>query len=107
MLNPLHYLFPLGQVFNALGATAPQLQKAKRDVAQTYHSVRKGDAAPNLVKKLAKTSFNPRSLQEQFEERIRGASHQPTDWRDENAKPHLELHKKTIEHARNLLNAKK
>ena len=96
------------KVFNALGSAAPDLQRAKRDLAQTYGSVQRGDAAPNVAKQLANDNFSPRSLQQQFEQRIRGASHQAVDWKDETAsQPHLELHKRAIEKARTLLNANK
>jgi len=96
------------KVFNALGAAAPDMQQVKREVAERFRGVKKGKRnVPNLNQLQA---LNPRTLQEQFEQRIKSASHVSQDWRDndeENTQPHMSLHKRTLEHAKNFLNQKK
>jgi hypothetical protein len=79
------------------------MRRIKQEVNEKMTNAPRRGARAEAAKAYLNEVLSPRTLQEQFEQRVRSASHEAADWKESNEHPHMALHKRTLEHAKNVL----
>ncbi|KAL6075196.1 hypothetical protein QOT17_003607 [Balamuthia mandrillaris] len=94
------------KVFGALGQVKPDISHVKEQLSRRHKALAEGRTLEEVSRDINSKMFNHQSLQDIFQHRIREATNAAgtPDWREADANaPHLELHAKTVQQARKLL----